>query len=121
MCIKVIVWMSAITNCFIFCFSSMQMFQYVPEYFTVDKSGEHDLKLDESGMSVIFLLFGIERALVVFGLLIDLFIPDLPEAVVSREKRKQYVDFRLHQEIRSKKKKELWEKKIKALFAFVGE
>jgi len=120
-CIKVIVWMSAITNCFIFCFSSMQMFQYVPEYFTVDKSGEHDLKLDSSGMSIIFLLFGIERALVILGLLIDLFIPDLPEAVVSREKRKQYVDFRLHQEIRSKKKKVLWEKKIKALFAFAGE
>ena len=97
------------------------MFQYVPEYFTVDKSGEHDLKLDSSGMSVIFLLFGIERALVVIGLLIDLFIPDLPEEVVSREKKKQYVDFRLHQEIRSKKKKALWEKKIKALFAFASD
>ncbi len=113
--IKIIVWMSAITNCFIFCFSSMQMYQYLPEYFTVDKYGEHDLKAG-SGIVVIFLLFGIERLLIVLGLLIDLFVPDLPEAIVKKEKRKQFVDFRLHQEEKAKKKKE-WETKIKALFS----
>ncbi len=113
--IKIIVWMSAITNCFIFCFSSMQMYQYLPEYFTVDKYGEHDLKAG-SGIVVIFLLFGIERLLIVLGLLIDLFVPDMPEAIVKKEKRKQFLDFRLHQEEKAKKKKE-WETKIKALFS----
>jgi anoctamin-10 len=58
--IRVIVWGSAITNCLIFTFSSMQMVQWLPDYFPVDSEGEHNLKAG-SGWVVIFIVFGIER------------------------------------------------------------
>ena len=104
MLIKAIVWMSAITNCLIFTFSSMQMAQFLPEYFTVDSEGEHDLKKG-TGWMVIFIIFGIERALLVAGVLISLFIPTVPEDVIVREKRKRYIDFRMHQDAKAKNRK----------------
>ena len=100
--IRVIVWMSAITNCLIFTFSSMQMLQFLPEYFTVDSKGEHDMKAG-SGWIVIFIVFGIERILVCSGILLNLAIPDIPEEVIVKEKRKRYIDFRMQQNMRARK------------------
>mmetsp|Transcript_14116 Transcript_14116/g.15956 ORF Transcript_14116/g.15956 Transcript_14116/m.15956 type:complete len:361 (+) Transcript_14116:1327-2409(+) len=100
--IRCIVWLSAITNCMIFCFSSMQMMQYLPDFFTVDKAGEHDLK-DGNGWVVIFIIFGIERLLLVIGIVIGFLIPDFPEDVRIKEQQKEYVLKRIHNVSRSQK------------------
>jgi hypothetical protein len=87
---KVIVWMSAITNCMIFSFSSQQMVQYLPDYFTIDTEGEHDLK-DGNGWIVVFIVFGIERFLLIAGIILCLAIPSVPEDVKVKEQQKDYV------------------------------
>lgn len=99
--IKCIVWFSAITNCMIFCFSSMQMVQYLPQYFVVDESGEHNLK-DGNGWVVVFILFGIERLLLVTGILLALVIPAIPEDVRIKEQQTEYIQMRMHHLERSK-------------------
>jgi anoctamin-10 len=92
--IRCIVWLSAITNCMIFCFSSMQMVQYLPEYFTVDGEGDHDLK-ESSGWLVVFIVFGIERFLLVVGIILCYAIPEIPEDVRIKEQQKDYINFRM--------------------------
>jgi len=89
--------MSALTNCLIFTFTSMQMYQFLPQYFTVDKTGEHDLK-DGNGWVIICIVFGIEHALFLFAILIDLLIPDVPKDVVVKEDRKNHIIFQENQE-----------------------
>lgn len=97
--LSIIAWGSALTNCFIFTFSSMQMLQFMPEFFDVDSEGEHDLK-SGSGRFVVFIIFGIERALILVGILLALAIPNIPEKVLLQEKRKKYIEFRSRQEAR---------------------
>lgn len=105
MLIKVIVWMSAITNCMIFTFSSMQMVQFFPEYFSIDSNGEHDLK-SGSGWVVIFIVFGIERVLLIVGILFSILIPTMPEEVLVKEKRKRYIEFQIDQNMGLLKKRQ---------------
>ena len=78
----------------------MQMYQYLPDYFTVDDKGEHNLK-PGSGFVIIFIVFGIERLLLVSGILINLAVPDIPESVRLQEQRKAYVYYQQHQQFRS--------------------
>ena len=99
---KCIAWMSAITNCLIFTFSSMQMMQFFPEYFTMNKDGEHGLKAG-NGWIAIFIVFGIERVLLFVGIILNWAIPDIPQEVIVKEKRKRYIDFRVHQDRRARK------------------
>lgn len=100
--IKCIVWMSAITNCMIFCFSSRQMVQFLPQFFSVDSDGEHNLK-DENGWVMVFIVFGIERALLVLGIIICIFVPIVPEDVRVKEQQKEYIETRMHHADRSQK------------------
>ncbi len=93
--VKCIVWLSAFTNCMIFCFSSMQMVQYLPDYFIIDKTGEHDLK-DGNGWVVVFIIFGIERFLLLVGIILCLVIPDVPEEVKIKEQQKNFIQMRMH-------------------------
>ena len=93
--IKCIVWMSAITNCMIFCFSSMQMVQFLPHYFNIDDAGEHNLK-KENGWVMVFIVFGIERVLLVIGIIVGFFIPSVPEDVRIKEQQKEYIETRMH-------------------------
>mmetsp|Transcript_7433 Transcript_7433/g.9223 ORF Transcript_7433/g.9223 Transcript_7433/m.9223 type:complete len:263 (+) Transcript_7433:83-871(+) len=101
--IRCIVWASAITNCMIFCFTSRQMVQYLPKFFTVDQSGEHDLK-DGDGWIVVFIVFGIERLLLVAGIILTLSIPDIPEDVRIKEQQKDYIYTRMYHLDRSEKR-----------------
>ncbi len=110
--IRCIVWASAITNCMIFCFSSMQMVQYLPGFFTIDQTGEHDLK-DGDGWVVVFIVFGIERLLLVAGIILTLAIPDIPEDVRIKEQQKEYINTRMYHLDRSEKRaKRATEEKI---------
>ena len=79
----------------------MQMIRWLPEYFTVYSKGEHDLKAGD-GWVVILIVFGIERLLLVLGILLNLAIPDVPEEITIKEKRKRYIDLRIQQDLRAK-------------------
>jgi len=98
--LKSIVWLSAFTNCLIFSFSSRQMYNYLPEYFTLDETGEHNFKIG-SGWVVIFFIFGVERLLILFGIFFDLAIPSTHPDVVMKEQRRHYLYSVLHQRARS--------------------
>ena len=102
---KIILTISAFTNCCIFCFSSMQMVQFLPQYFHIDEEGKHELK-NGSGWIVVFIVFGIERVLLILSKIIDMAFPDIPNDVKIREQRKQFIDMRIFQETRSNTKKD---------------
>jgi len=98
--LKSIVWLSAFTNCLIFSFSSMQMYQYLPGYFTLDKTGEHNLK-PGNGWIIILIIFAIERFLIIFGILFDFAIPSTPPDVKMKERRRDFIFFQQNQSARS--------------------
>jgi hypothetical protein len=50
---------------------------------------------------VVFIVFGIERLILVLGILLNLAIPDVPEEIIIKEKRKRYIDFRMQQDLRA--------------------
>ena len=64
---KVIIWGSALTNCLIFCFTSRQMYQWMPDAFSYDESTGHKSFVAGKGWIVVLTMFGIERALLVAG------------------------------------------------------
>ena len=78
----------------------MQMVQYLPQYFIIDENGEHELK-SGSGWIVVFIVFGIERVLLLLSKIIDMAFPDIPNDVKIQEQRKQFIDMRIYQESRS--------------------
>jgi len=98
--LKSLVWLSAFTNCLIFSFSSMQMYQYLPGYFSLDETGEHNLKAG-NGWIIVFIIFAIERFLIVFGILFDFAIPSIPPDVAMKEQRREYIFFQQNQKSRS--------------------
>ena len=53
-----------------------------------------------------FYSFGIERILLVVGILVSVCIPKIPEEVLAKERRKQYIDFQMYQDARATKKSE---------------
>ena len=65
------------------------MYQYVPQYFIIDKDGEHDLGAE--GWVVVFIIFGIEHALLLIGILVSLAIPNVPHDVFQKEQLKEYI------------------------------
>ena len=84
-----VVWMSALTNCMIAGFTSAQLTHYLPELYIRDEDGysiEH-----EEGFLVIFVIFGLERVLLIIGMLIYLIVPAVPEDVADEMERRQYV------------------------------
>ena len=98
---KVIVWGSALTNCLIFCFTSRQMYQWMPDAFSYDETTGHKSFVAGKGWYVVLTMFGIERALLIAGLLITLIVPSVPEDVALLEERRQFVREQASQKIRS--------------------
>ena len=98
---KCIVWGSALTNCLIFCFTSRQMYQWMPDAFTFDDASGHKTFVAGKGWYVVLTMFGIERALLVCGMLIMLIIPSIPEDVTQMEERRQFVREQTAQKIRA--------------------
>lgn len=64
-----IIWMSALTNCLIVGFSSDQLMHYLPTFYYQDASGYTDMGHAKSWI-VVFVIFGLERLLLVIGLFI---------------------------------------------------
>lgn len=84
-----IIWMSALTNCLIAGFSSRQLTHYLPEFYIKDDDGN---SIDhKDGWLVVFVIFGLERLLLVTGLLIFAIVPSIPEDVADELERRQFV------------------------------
>lgn len=83
-----ITWLSALTNCLIFGFTSGQLREYLPEYYHYDESG-HLRLIPGKGWIVIFIIFGMERILVYTGLLLRAVVPDVPDTIMEELERTQ--------------------------------
>jgi len=85
-----ITWLSALTNCLIFGFTSGQMREYLPGFYHYDDSG-HLRLIPGKGWIVVFIIFGMERILVYTGLLIRAVVPEIPEIIMEELERTQFV------------------------------
>lgn len=88
--LKCIVWLSALTNCLIFGYTSGQLMEWLPHFYEIDDT-DHMQFRDDKGWIVIFIIFGLERGLLYIGLLLDLIIPNIPEDVMNELERKHFV------------------------------
>jgi Calcium-activated chloride channel len=91
-----LVWMSALTNCLLAGFTSDQLMHYLPTFYLHDRSGYTTMEHDR-GWLLIFVIFGLERLLLVLGMLLYVIVPDVPEDVTDELERRHYVhDRRMH-------------------------
>lgn len=96
-----IIWLSALTNCLIFAFTSKQMTQYLPDYFTVDEDN-NPVPIQGKGWVIVFIVFGIERVLLLSGMIINLAWPAVPADVYVLEERKMYLKQEEYKALRAK-------------------
>lgn len=85
-----LVWFSCLTNCLLFGFTSHQMMHYMPHFYIQDSEGESHLVHDK-GWLAILIIFGLERVLIIVGLIMHAMIPVVPESLVIQLKRRQYL------------------------------
>jgi anoctamin-10 len=88
--LECIVWLSALTNCLIFGYTSGQLREWLPSFYESDDL-EHSQFRDDKGWIVMFVIFGVERLLLYLGLLIENLIPDTPEDVMNELERRHFV------------------------------
>ena len=88
--VSCILWLSALTNCLIFGFTSDQLMQYLPQFYYLNEQG-HTRLAEGKGWIVIFIIFGVERLLVYTGLIIYAIIPEIPEDVMEELERRHFI------------------------------
>jgi len=81
--ISCIIWLSALTNCFLFGYSSKQMMEFFPSFYVVDVEGEQHFASNKGGF-VVLLVFLIERILLFVGMAICACIGEIPEDVTLK-------------------------------------
>ena len=85
-----IIWLSALTNCLIVGFSSDQLMHYLPDFYQRDENDYTYMGHAQSWI-VIFVIFGLERLLLVLGLLLHAIIPPVPEELQDQLERQHYL------------------------------
>jgi anoctamin-10 len=93
-----VVWMSALTNCLIVGFTSDQMKEIFPAFYMQDKHGDTHLVHDK-GWIAVFVIFGLERVLLLVGVLIYAVVPEVPEDVQEEVQRLHHVRQHEHEEV----------------------
>jgi len=93
-----IVWMSALTNCLIVGFTSDQLKEIFPNFYMVDTHGDTHLVHDK-GWIAVFVIFGLERLMILIGLMIYAIVPEVPEDVHDEVERLQYVRAQEHEAV----------------------
>jgi hypothetical protein len=83
------VWFSCLTNCLLFGFTSDQMMHYMPNFYIRDSVGVTHMVQDK-GWIAILIIFGLERVLIYFGLMLNAMIPSIPEDLAVQLKRRKY-------------------------------
>lgn len=101
--LSTLVWMSALTNCLLAGFTSDQLMHYLPDFYLHDRSGFTTLEHDK-GWLLVFVIFGLERLLLVLGLLLYVTIPDVPEDVTDELERRHYVHTQQRENRRSNRR-----------------
>jgi anoctamin-10 len=84
------VWLSCLTNCMLFGFTSDQMMHYMPNmYFRDDKGYTH--LVQDRGWIAIIIIFLLERVLIYLGLALHVMIPKMPEDLMIQIQRRQFL------------------------------
>ena len=99
--LQCMVWCSCLTNCLLFGFTSDQMMHYVPHFYIRDGDGVTHMVHDK-GWIAILILFGLERALIVLGLVLHALIPVLPESLAIQIQERKYFLYRVQKLIKKK-------------------
>jgi hypothetical protein len=91
---------SGLTNCLLFGFSSNQLRVLVPQLYRksprITASVDEVLVEGERGWIIVFIIFGLERMLIMVGRLVRAMFAEIPEDVWKELERRQ----RLHEEER---------------------
>ena len=85
-----VIWMSALTNCLIAGFTSDQLMHYLPSFYIQDEETGYTDMGHEKSWIVVFVIFGLERLLILIGLLIHAIVPAVPEDVSDQLERQHY-------------------------------
>lgn len=88
--LQVMVWCSCLTNCLLFGFTSDQMMHYMPHLYIRDREGVTHMVHDK-GWVAILIIFGLERVLIVLGLLLQAMISPVSEALAVQWQRRKYI------------------------------
>mmetsp|Transcript_30118 Transcript_30118/g.61431 ORF Transcript_30118/g.61431 Transcript_30118/m.61431 type:complete len:747 (-) Transcript_30118:50-2290(-) len=97
------IWLSALTNCLIFGFSSKQLMQYMPDYYYIDDYGQHRLSPSKEKY-VVLLIVGIERVLILVALFIGRIVPDTPGDVKEKVARGQFLQMEAARKSRARRR-----------------
>ena len=74
------------------------MKEIFPSFYMIDKHGDTHLVHDK-GYLAVFVIFGLERIMIILGLLIYALIPAVPEDVHDEVERLQYIRALEHEEV----------------------
>lgn len=85
-----VIWTSALTNCLIVGFTSGQLMYYMPDFYIRDSRGVNNFG-HEDGWLAVLVIFGLERVLLILGLIIYAVVPPVPEDVANELERRQYL------------------------------
>lgn len=94
-----IVILSALTNVWIFGFTSQQLMQYIPSWFVIEADGDQGL-VDGSGRYVVLLVFVIEHFMLLLGFCVAIYLPSVPEDVVEGQQHRNFVINRAARKLR---------------------
>lgn len=79
-------WMSALTNCLIFAFTSSQLRQWIPNNYSTNEYGKTVL-VPHTADETVFLVFAIEHVILILGALMRHFVDPVPEDVLDEVDR----------------------------------
>jgi hypothetical protein len=88
--LQFMVWFCCLTNCLLFGFTSDQMMHYMPNFYTRDDLGVTHM-VNDKGWIAVLIIFGLERALIYFGLALHAMIPSIPEDLAVKLQRRKYL------------------------------
>jgi len=85
-----VIWMSALTNCLIAGFTSDQLMHYLPSFYERTEQDFSDMG-HEKGWVLVFIIFGLERFMLVIGLLLYNLIPEVPEDLLDLLEKREFL------------------------------
>jgi hypothetical protein len=88
--LRVMMWMSALTNCLIFAFTSSQLRQWLPNNYSTDEYGRTVL-VPHTADETVFLVFAIEHVILFLGVLVRHFVDPVPEDVLDQVDRGKWL------------------------------
>ena len=95
-----IIWMSALTNCLIAGFTSDQLMHYLPTLYM--RTEEDFSELGHSrGYILVFVIFGLERFMLVVGLILYNMIPEVPEKLMDLLEKRHFLRAKEAEKIKS--------------------